>query len=392
MKPDFYADGHYRVFDNSERGSSILHEEDGKQFHHPSVFSLKWLKSSPDYKLINNVTIGELFCGAGVGAVASKQLGLETVYAYDNNKHAVGTYNYNIHNIAEVKDLKTTPIESVPYSDIIMAGFPCQPFSVGGKGLGINDPERGNLGKITYQTILHTRPKAFLLENVKGLASKKNLPFLKELVASLSEQYDVTWGVINCADYGVPQNRERVFIVGIRKDLENPFVFPTFTHKDTPVSIEKAIGDIKVKGSYIPNHLEDCGIRNDEKPYIDYIPTGGNWKDLPTEDMKKDFMKGAYYSGGGKTSYLAVMDPSKPARTILSSPKGKNSAQILKWEGHSPRRYTVRESLRLQSVPDGFVFPSTVPLMKQYERCSGIPPRVSYLFLENIKSIIKDSL
>lgn len=392
IKPDFYADGYYRVLDNSERGSSILYEEDGEQSLHPSVFSLNWLKAASDYKLISNVTIGELFCGAGIGAVASKQLGLETVYAYDNNKHAVDTYNQNIHNIAQVKDLKNTSIAAIPYSDILMAGFPCQPFSVGGKGLGVNDPERGNLGKITYQTILHALPKAFLLENVKGLASKKNLPFLEELINSLSQDYHVSWDIINCADYGVPQNRERVFIVGIRKDIGHKFKFPSFTHKDNPVSIDQAIGDIKVKGDYISNHSEDCGIRNDEKPYIDYIPIGGNWKDLPTEDMKKGFMKGGYYSGGGRSSYLAVMDPSKPARTILSSPKGKNSAQILKWEGQPPRRYTVRESLRLQSVPDWFVFPDTVPLTKQYERCSGIPPKVSYLFLEQIKNIIKNTL
>ena len=115
---------------------------------------------------------------------------------------------------------------------------------------------------------------------------------------------------------------------------------------------------------------------------------GQCWKDLPCEGMKKAFMKGAYYSSGGKTTYLAVIDKNKPARTILSSPKGKNSSQILKWEGQPHRRYTVRESLRLQSVPDWWEFPDTIPLMKQYERCSGIPPIVSELFLKEICNII----
>lgn len=339
---------------------------------------------------MSSITIGELFCGAGIGAIGSHKLGLKTVYAYDNMKYAVDTYNHNFtESVASVVDLKCVQYEDIPYADIIMAGFPCQPFSFAGKGLGENDPDKGNLGKITYEIILEKHPKAFLLENVKGLASEKNMPFLLKLVGELSKLYTVSWKVINCAWYGVPQNRERVFIIGIRKDIAGKFEFPLYTHKDNPVSVEDAIGDIKIKGNYIPNHAEDCGIRKDEQPYIKYIKDGQCWKDLPCEQMKKDFMKGAYNSSGGKTTYLAVIDKSKPARTILSSPKGKNSSQILKWDGQEHRRYTVRESLRLQSVPDWWEFPSQVPLLKQYERCSGIPPIISELFLRNIVEILE---
>lgn len=336
------------------------------------------------------ITIGELFCGAGIGAIGSHRLGLTTVYAYDNMKYAVDTYNHNFKGgVAEVVDLKVKPHTEIPYSDIIMAGFPCKPFSFAGKRLGEDDPDNGNLGKITYQIIIEKQPKAFLLENVKGLTSDKNMPFLLNLIAELSKYYKVNWKVINCAWYGVPQNRERVFIVGIRKDIVGEFTFPEYTHKDDPVSVAEAIGDIKLKGSYIPNHSVDCGIRNDELPYIQYISDGQCWKDLPCEEMKKSFMKGAYESSGGKTTYLAVIDKCKPARTILSSPKGKNSSQILKWDGQEHRRYTVRESLRLQSVPDWWIFPDNIPLMKQYERCSGIPPIVSEILLGNIVKALK---
>ena len=151
--------------------------------------------------------------------------------------------------------------------------------------------------------------------------------------------------------------------------------------------MRKTIEDIKVKGGYITNHTEDCGIRNDEASFIEYIKDGQCWKNLPCEDMKKTFMKGAYNSSGGKTTYLAVIDKDKPARTILSSPKGKNSSQILKWEGQPHRRYTVRESLRLQSVPDWWEFPDSIPLMKQYERCSGIPPLVLGLLLDELLNL-----
>ena len=183
--------------------------------------------------------------------------------------------------------------------------------------MGINDPDKGNLGKITYEVILHTLPKCFLLENVKGLASKKNLPFLLALVNNLEKEYNVSWEVINCADYGVPQNRERVFIVGVRKDLNSSFMaFPDKTHKNNPVSLKEVIEDIKIKGDYIPNHSEDCGIRNDELPYVQYLSDGECWKHLPCEEMKKEFMKGAYFSGGGRTTYLGVIDKNLPARTF----------------------------------------------------------------------------
>lgn len=333
---------------------------------------------------MNKLKVGELFCGAGVGAIAIHERCLNVVYAYDNNKHAVDTYNHNFGDVASVADLKTIEYGNVPDADLIVAGFPCQPWSFNGNNLGEDDPDKGNLGRITYEIILHKLPKYFILENVKGIASKKNIPFLLKLVENLSTQYNVTWDIINCAWYGVPQNRERVFIVGVRKDLNTTFNFPKYTHKDTPNSLRSAISDIQIKGCYLPNHSEDCGIRNDEKPFIQYISDGQCWKDLPEEWMKKEFMKSAYDSSGGRTTYLAVIDKDKPARTILSSPMGKNSSQILKWDGQPHRRYTVRESLRLQTVPDWWVFPSSVPLMKQYERCSGIPPLVLGLLLDEI--------
>ena len=145
------------------------------------------------------ITVGELFCGAGIGAVAIHGRGLDVKYAYDITKHAVGTYNHNFGAIATIKDLKTVDYDTIPSVDLVVAGFPCQPFSFNGKNLGESDPDKGNLGKITYEILLHKLPKYFILENVKGLASKKNLPFLEKLVTKLEEEYNVTWDVINCA-------------------------------------------------------------------------------------------------------------------------------------------------------------------------------------------------
>tara|TARA_R110000772_G_scaffold894_1_gene3174 strand:+ start:940 stop:2118 length:1179 start_codon:yes stop_codon:yes gene_type:complete len=389
-KADFFADGKFRVFDNSMTGSSFLHEG---LFSTGSCHSLPWLRSMNDFKLLSRITVGDMFCGAGIGAIGAKQLGLIVSFAFDNNKHAVRNYNNNIKDIAVVADAKTLDINSLPYADILTGGFPCQPFSVGGKGLGESDPCKGNLGKVSCEIINSVNPKAFLLENVKGLTHKKNMPFFNKLIEILSDNYNVTHEIVDCSEYGVPQKRERVFIVGIRKDLNKKFIFPGKTHLKNKITIEDAIGDIKIKDEmgYLLNHQEDCGIRNDEAPYVNKIPVGGNWKDLCIDDQKS-FMKKGFYSGGGRTGCLHKVNPNKPAKTILSSPMGKATAQILHWKGQEARRYTVRESLRLQTVPDSFYFDADTPLMKQYERCSGIPTLVSYILLNEIKNIIKETI
>lgn len=336
----------------------------------------------------NGLTVVDFFCGAGIGAVGIEKAGFETVFAFDNNKHAIKSYNHNFpdHN-AQVIDVNTISYDDIPYADVYVGGFPCQPFSISGKNLGKDDPDKGNLGKIMCDYIINKKPKSFFLENVKGLANKRNIGFLQELIGYLSTEYNVTFDVINCVEYGVPQERERVFIIGIRKDLGKKFNFPERTNH--VYTILDAIGDLPQKPDNVNNHddLPTFKVRNDERPFVDKVPVGGNWKNLPIEDQKA-FMKKGFYSGGGRTGALRKVDPNKPAKTILSTPMGKATAQILDWGIGDPRRYTVRESLRLQTVPDTYVFPEGVSPNKQYERCSGIPSLVAYKFMNEIKNLI----
>ena len=337
----------------------------------------------------NGLTVVDFFCGAGIGAVGIEKAGFKTVFAFDYNKHAVNAYNHNFpkHN-AQVLDANKLTNDDIPMADVYIGGFPCQPFSISGKNLGKEDPDKGNLGQIICDFIITKKPKSFFLENVKGLANKRNIGFLNELISYLSTEYNVTYEIINCADYGVPQERERVFIIGIRKDLNARFEFPE--KSSFRYSILDAIGDLPKKPNNINNHddLKSFKVRNDEKPFIDKVPEGGNWKSLPIKDQKA-FMKKGYYSGGGRTGALRKVDPNKPAKTILSTPMGKATAQILDWGIGDPRRYTVRESLRLQTVPDSYIFPDNVSPNKQYERCSGIPSLVAYKFMIEIEKILK---
>lgn len=334
----------------------------------------------------NGLTILDCYCGAGVGAIGAEMAGFKTVYAFDNNKHAVRNYNTNIANggsIAHVVDARTLDISTLPNTDIITGGFPCKPWSCNGKGEGESCEKNGNLAQVLIDIILLKEPKGFLIENVKGLVDKKNKPYFEAMVKQLEKSFDVSWQVLDCSEYGVPQKRERVFIVGTHKILCKTFNFPL--KSNVKYSIKNALQGLTEAPDGVNNHElnEKWTIRNDEKPFVHKVPKGGNWKSLPEQDQKT-FMKGAFNSGGGRTGYLAVMDDTKPARTIMSTPMGKNTVQILRLSDGSSRRYTVRESLRLQSVPDSWGFDSDTPVRVQYERCSGIPSLMSYKLMEQV--------
>ncbi|WCK57708.1 DNA (cytosine-5-)-methyltransferase (plasmid) [Aneurinibacillus sp. Ricciae_BoGa-3] len=408
----------------------------------------------------NGLTMIDLFCGAGVGASGFKLAGYKIVYAIDNQKYAVDTYNRNIGNHAVLGDIRKLKSEDVPWADIITGGFPCTPFSVAGKGNGVQDKNKGDLGYHFYRIIKEKQPKAFLMENVGGLLTKKHKKFFEELMKLFDEAgYHVTYqqkengepDTLNCWEYGVPQLRKRVIAVGIRKDLGKTFTFPSPIPEQSRTTIRDAIGDLPDPNG--ENNHKGYGIRKDEAPYVDKIPPGGNWRNLPVEDQIA-FLGKAFYSGGGRTGFLRKVKFDNPAWTLTSFMNGKNNAQIVdnrdkytsfplsnhndyyqgdfspryksrnrqkQWDEPSftivssarqlplypeparydirkmdsyeiapPRRFTVRECLRLQTVPDWFSFGEDVSLAHQYERCSGIPSLIAYRFGKQIAELLKE--
>lgn len=331
----------------------------------------------------NGLTVIDLFCGAGIGAVGMKRAGYEMVYAIDNQAYAVETYNRNIGNHAVVGDIRKLSGRELATADVVTGGFPCKSYSTIGNGKGIHDEKNGDLASHFVRLIGEIRPRAFLMENVGGLMTKPHRAVFDAIIQDLEAfGYRVTWSLIDCADYGVPQHRKRVFAVGIRADVGKTFEFPP-VREDGYVTIREAIGDLPEPGeAVIPNHI-GYGIRNDEAPFVHKIPPGGNWKKLEEEEQKV-FLGKAFYSGGGRTGFLRKVSFDRSAWTLTSMMNGKNNAQIVdiadKTHGKQTgnRRFTVRECLRLQTVPDTFTFPEHITISKQYERCSGIPSLVAY--------------
>lgn len=329
----------------------------------------------------------DLFCGAGIGAIAMKELGYDILLAIDNNRHAVSTYNHNIGNHAICEDIRNLDYSLLPDVDLIIGGVPCLPFSFGGNGEGVDCDKHGDLIYHFFEVIKYKMPEYVIFENVKGIISTKHKPVFIEFCDKLKELgYNVTWKLTDSLEYGLPQKRERVFIVA---SLSKKYRFPTATHF-IPATIRMTIGDMYEPNdprNELDNHYGH-GIRTDEEPYVDKIPTGGNWKDLTLEDQR-EFMGGAFDAGGGKSGFLRKVRFDKPAHTITSQMNGKFNAQIVDLKDkfksivtEGCRRFTVRECLRLQSVPDWFIFKDNIPIAKQYERCSGIPPLLLKQFLE----------
>jgi DNA (cytosine-5)-methyltransferase 1 len=337
----------------------------------------------------NGFTVLDCFCGMGVGAIGTEAAGFETTYAFDYAKHAVRNFNKNIVDVAHVIDANDVTYEDFPDADVITGGFPCKPWSEGGKREGADDKKHGNLAQWLINLIMGKKPKAFLIENVKGLVNKNNRPFFNEMVRNLETEFDVWWQVLDASLYGVPQKRERVFIIGLRKDLNGSFEFPK--QSDKVISIREALADLPDIPDGKRNHEfhASFALRKDERPYVHKVPEGGCWKNLPEEDQKA-FMGNAYYNtNGGRTTMLSVVDRDKPARTIMSFPMGKTCTQIMRLAPDNIRRYTVRESLRLQSVPDSFVFDDETPVRDQYERVGGGIPS---LLMWKVMQCLADSL
>lgn len=176
----------------------------------------------------NNFTFIDLFSGIGGFRIALERLGGTCMGFSEIDKTAIKVYKDNFDTTREIEIGDITKAKRLPMADILVGGVPCQSWSIAGKNKGFDDPR----GKLWLDTILSTkkiRPKAFIYENVKGLADPRNKENLSLILNEFEKiGYNTYFKVLNTFDYGLPQNRERIFIVGIRKDLDKgKFSFPS---------------------------------------------------------------------------------------------------------------------------------------------------------------------
>ena len=200
---------------------------------------------------MRNPTVVSLFAGAGGMDLGFQKAGFEIIWANDFDKDSVDTYKKNFGSHIVLGDIKDIPSSDIPDNpDVVIGGFPCQGFSINNKKRSMDD-ERNHLYKEMLRIIKDKKPKYFVAENVKGILSLEKGEVIKLIVNDFKKiGYDVDYKLLTASDYGVPQNRQRVFIIGNRINKENPY--PKVTH-------------------YNPNLKKNQQLNlldNDLKPYV----------------------------------------------------------------------------------------------------------------------------
>lgn len=286
---------------------------------------------------MKQLKVASLFCGCGgtdVGLVGGfdylnkhyAKHNLKIVYANDFEPSACALFQENFGIQPDSRDIKEVLSSDIPDVDIILGGFPCQSFSVVAQNpprLGIKS-DKGKLFFEMCRIIREKQPLVFIAENVKGiLSANKGKAFPLILKEFESCGYNVSWQMLKAVDFGIPQKRERVIIVGIRKDLKTSFSF-----EGMPIRQEKDYVALKtVLETEVP-----------EKYYF---------SNRAVEGMLK--VRGSMNKG-------RVQDPEKPSNTVAAhlAKVSLNSTDPVLMEGERYRRYTPREVARIQSFPDTY--------------------------------------
>lgn len=293
-----------------------------------------------------------LFSGCGGLDLGFEKAGFNRVWANDFDKDAQRVYSLNLGPI-DGRDIRSIPTEEIPPCEILTAGFPCQPFSNAGNRKGIND-SRGMLYQECLRVIEAKQPKVIVFENVKGLLSSKFVDgrnLIDVIISDLETMgigYNTVYKLLVASDYHVPQNRERVIIVGIRKDLNKTFVFPEPQSKDG-----LNLGSVLDIPENVPNQV-DWPLSPQAKKMIEMIPEGGSWKSIPYEALSprfqriRDDMK-RYHA----PNFYRRFARNEICGTITASAQPENCGIVHPTQN---RRFTIREIARIQTFPDDFLF------------------------------------
>jgi len=304
--------------------------------------------------------MGELFSGPGglgLGAklaevsLENKKYKIEHAWANDIDEDACRTYRKNIMpdnpDMVINKPVEELNISALPSIDAFSFGFPCNDFSVVGEQKGI-DGDYGPLYSYGVKVLKEHNPKWFLAENVGGLKSSNDGEAFKIILRELSKAgrgYNLTPHLYKFEEYGIPQNRHRIIIIGIRRDLNIEYEIPKPTHTENYITAKEALENPPIpEDAY--NHKYTRHTKKVRK-FLSHIPPGENaWYEGIPEDLRLN-VKGARMSNIYKR-----LHPDEPAYTVTGSGGGGTHM----YHYNEPRALTNRERARLQTFEDDFIF------------------------------------
>jgi DNA (cytosine-5)-methyltransferase 1 len=324
------------------------------------------------------VKVASFFCGCGgsdLGLLGNftflnqnfRSLPFNIIYALDFDKYAVETYNANFEHPAICEDIKNIKVNQLEDFDLLVGGFPCQSFSTINPNKDTND-DRANLYKELIKVLKSKQPKYFIAENVKGLMTLQKGEILKKVIDGFEAVgYDVKYKLLLASNFGIPQKRERLFIVGIRNDIKLNFEFPEDTHSDKILFNKK---------KWVPLSAVISSLEIDDQKYY--------FSKKAVEGMKnaKSNMKRGLYQDLDKQCLTIT---SHLAKTSLNS---RDPVLLVNPVMEIYRRFTPREAASIQSFPDNFNFP--VSETQSYKQIgNAIPPVLMWHVANSLLSSIQ---
>jgi len=311
----------------------------------------------------------DLFCGAGGLSEGFRQAGFRIILGIDHNKNALNTFKKN-HPESEIilGDLTRITKKNIKKAvhdkkiDIIIGGPPCQGFSMAGKRIP-NDP-RNSLFREYLRFVREIRPKMFVMENVRGLLSMKNGRGKRVIDIILGEfgrlkDYSTVVYKVNSADYGIPQIRQRIFVIGVKKSCK--FNFPEPTHaREKWVSVKNVLMNRnKIDKRYFYSDKLIKGFKRREK-----------------ENKKRNFGFGWRF-----------IDPNKPSYTISARYWKDGAEALVKYSSKKIRRLTPRECALIQSFPKNYRFEGSEREIYQ-QLGNAVPPKLAFCIANAIKATL----
>ena len=322
----------------------------------------------------------DLFCGAGGMSLGFDNLGFDNIFSIEFNKDFASTYSKNFpkHNLIvdDIKNVDNEQIKKIVGNkkvDVIVGGPPCQGFSLAGNiGRSFIEDERNSLFKEFVRFVDVLKPKVFVLENVAALLRHNNGKTIKEIVDSFrSIGYEIKYKVLNASDYGVPQDRRRIFVVGVYGS-QNVFEYPLEQKKK--VTVKDAIGDLPVlksgEKSDFPNHnAMNHSVQMLEK--MSFVRDGGDRTDIPESLRPKS---------GDSRKYIRY-NSNKPSFCVTGDMR-----KIFHYSQN--RALTCRELARLQTFPDSFIFCGNDGKVQQ-QIGNAVPVKLAEQIARQVREVLK---
>lgn len=351
-----------------------------------TMIESKW-DEELETKPLRPYTSIELFAGGGGLALGMAKAGFHHIMLNEFDHSASETLRKNRPdwNIVEgdVHDVDFTPYKGKV--DFISGGFPCQAFSYAGEKRGFEDA-RGTLFFELARAVKEVQPKVFMGENVRGLFTHddgRTLQVIKDVIKDLGYTL-VEPEVLKAILYQVPQKRERLILIAIRNDIADKV---TFKFPDPYKRV------VTLRDAFYKGILYDCDVPESEgqkypekkKEVMKLVPEGGDWRNLPLE-VQKDYLKGSFGLGGGKTGIARRLSMDEPSLTLTCAPAMKQTERCHPYE---TRPLTVREYARIQTFPDDWQFMGN--MTAQYKQIgNAVPVNLAYALGRSLIRLFND--